>query len=79
MSLLHFFEWFRTAFLTPLKDHKASPPILTFTGTGLLAQEGRLCHFKATKFCATKEVNFFFFETGCCVFFNYRPEVLCVP
>lgn len=21
----------------------------------------------------------FFFETGCCVFFNYRPEVLCVP
>ena len=22
---------------------------------------------------------FFFFETGCFVFFNYRPEVLCVP
>ena len=59
MPLLNFFEWFRRALLTPLKDHKASPPILTVTGTGLLAQEGRLCPFKATKFCAMKEVNFF--------------------
>lgn len=78
MPLLNFFEWFRRALLTPLKDHKAPPPILTFTGTGLLAQKGRLCHFKATKFCAMKEVNFFLKQVVV-FFFNYRPEVLCVP
>ena len=76
MSLLHFFEWFRTAFFTPLKDHKVSPPILTFTGTGLLAQEGRLCPFKATKFCAMKEVNFFWNRLLC--FFLIIDQRYCV-
>lgn len=57
MPLLNFFEWFRRALLTPLKDHKLLP-YPDIPGDRSLGSEGRLCHFKATKFCAMKEVNF---------------------
>lgn len=71
------FQWSKSTLFTPQRDQEISLTVLKFIGTDLLALEDNICYFKAPGFCAMKQVSHCYFFSP--FFFNYRPEVLCVP